>query len=200
MSEITLLKHRIPLTIPNLLSLYRLFTFPVVLFLMISGHEKAYAIMVVINLNTDVWDGFIARRFKQITAIGSRIDSLADIGVYITALSGIIIFKIDEFGPDAWIYYAFIGAYAFTHLFPFLKFGKHQSLHLWSIKLGGWMQGIFFILLFFVGYIPWYFYLLVGISMLAFLESLAIQLILPELYSDARGLIWVLKNRRRQSE
>ena len=103
MREIILLKHRIPLTIPNYLSLYRLFMFPVIALMIVLNQEMVFAILVVISLNTDVWDGFIARRFKQQTAIGARIDSLADIGVYLTALTGITVFKIGEIGPDAWV-------------------------------------------------------------------------------------------------
>lgn len=199
MSEIILLKQRIPLTIPNILSLYRLFMFPVILLLMILEQELTFAILVVISLNTDVWDGFIARRFKQQTAIGAKIDSLADIGVYITALSGIIVFKIDDIGADAWLYYLFVGAYVITHLSPLIKFGKIQSFHLWSIKFGGYLQGIFFILLFFVDYIPVYFYIMVNISLLAFIESLTIQLIISEMRSDVKGLYWILKERKKHA-
>lgn len=198
MREIVLLKRRIPLTIPNILSLYRLFMFPVILMMIILKQEMTYAILVVISLNTDVWDGFIARRFNQQTAIGARIDSLADIGVYITALTGIIVFKIGEFGADAWLYYLFVASYVITHLSPLIKFGKIQSFHLWSIKIGGYLQGIFFILLFFVGYRPIYFYLMVNISLLAFIESLTIQMIIPRMRSNVKGLFWVLRERGKE--
>lgn len=195
MSEITLLKYRIPLTIPNILSLYRLFVFPIVILMIVLRLELVYAILVVISLNTDVWDGFIARRFNQQTAIGARIDSLADIGMYITALSGIIVFKIHEIGPDAWLYYVFIACYVIVTLSPLIKFGKIQSFHLYSIKSAGYLQGIFFILLFFVDYFPVYFYVMVNLSLLAFVENLSIQLIIPEMRSDIKGLFWVLKER-----
>ncbi len=198
MREIVLLKYRIPLNIPNILSLYRLFMFPVIFLMIILKLELAYAILVVISLNTDVWDGFIARRFNQKTAIGARIDSLADIGVYITALTGITVFKIDEIGSDAWLYYIFVASYVITHLSPLIKFGKIQSFHLWSIKLGGYLQGFFFILLFFAGYIPVYFYVMVNFSLLAFIENLTIQMILPEMRSNVKGLYWVLKERKKQ--
>ena len=200
MSEITLLKYRIPLTIPNILSLYRLFIFPVVMLMILLKLELVYAILVVISFNTDVWDGIIARRFKQQTAIGARIDSLADIGMYITALSGIIVFRIHDIGPDAWLYYVFIASYLLVILSPLIKFGKIQSLHLYSIKAAGYLQGIFFILLFFVDYFPVYFYIMVNISLLAFVENLSIQMIIPEMRSDVKGLYWVLKERGKAHE
>jgi phosphatidylglycerophosphate synthase len=197
MREITLLKYQIPLTIPNYLSLYRLFMFPVITLMIVLQQELIYAILLVISLNTDVWDGFIARRFNQRTAIGARIDSLADIGVYITALTGITVFKINEIGQDAWLFYVFIACYVITNLSPLIKFGKIQSFHLWSVRFGGYLQGIFFILLFFVSYIPIYFYVMVNISLLAFIESLTVQMIIPEMRSDIKGLYWVLRERRK---
>jgi CDP-diacylglycerol--glycerol-3-phosphate 3-phosphatidyltransferase len=198
MREIVLLKYRIPLTIPNILSLYRLFMFPVIVLMILLGQEMIFAILLVISLNTDVWDGFIARRFNQQTALGARIDSLADIGMYVTALTGITLFKIGEIGSDAWVFYVFVASYIVTHLSPLIKFGKIQTFHLFSIKFGGYLQGIFFIWLFFKGYPPIYFYVMVTISLLAFVESLTIQLIIPEMRSDVKGLYWVLKERRRQ--
>lgn len=197
-SEITILSFRIPLTVPNVLSLYRLLVFPLVMLLLFLGKETLYAVMLVISLNTDVWDGWIARRFNQRTAIGARLDSLADIGVYIAALTGIIHFKIDLLGTDAWLFYVFVSCYLIVTLSPLIKFGKIQSFHLYSIKLGGYLQGIFFILLFFVDYFPIYFYVMVNLSLLSFIESLTIQLILPEMRSDVKGLYWVLKERGKQ--
>jgi phosphatidylglycerophosphate synthase len=200
MSEIKLLSFNIPLTIPNVLSLYRLFMFPVIALMIFLGKELAFAILLVISLNTDVWDGWIARRFKQKTAIGARLDSLADIGVYITALGGIIVFKIDEIGIDAWLFYVFVVCYVIVIVSPLIKFGKIQSFHLYSIKAGGYLQGFFFILLFFVDYIPVYFYFMVNISLMAFIENLVIQLLIPEMRSDVKGIYWVLKDLREGNE
>ena len=193
MSEIKLLNFNIPLTIPNILSLYRLFMFPVIAAMIVLSKELAFAILLTISLNTDVWDGWIARRFKQKTPIGARLDSLADIGMYITALGGIIVFKLDEIGIDAWLFWVFVVCYVIVIASPLIKFGKIQSFHLYSIKAAGYLQGIFFILLFFVAYVPVYFYLMVNISLMAFIENLVIQLLIPEMRSDVKGIYWVLK-------
>lgn len=194
MSEITLLNTKIPLTIPNILSLYRLFIFPVIVLMIVLQLETVFAILLVISLNTDVWDGWIARRFNQKTQIGARIDSLADIGMYITALSGIMVFKLDEIGADAWLFFVFVICYVIVIVSPLIKFGKIQSFHLYSIKIAGYLQGFFFILLFFFGYKPVYFYFMVNISLMAFIENLVIQLLIPEMRSDLKGLFWVLKD------
>ncbi len=200
MSEITLLKAKIPLTIPNILSLYRLFNFPVIALMIILKQELAFAILLVISLNTDVWDGWIARKFNQKTQIGARLDSLSDIGMYVTALGGIIVFKIDEIGADAWLFYVFVVCYVIVIVSPLIKFGKIQSFHLYSNKFTGYLQGFFFILLFFWGYKPIYFYFMVNMSLIAFIENLVIQLLIPHMQSDLKGLIWVLKDSKNKHE
>ena len=200
MSEITLLNTKIPLTIPNILSLYRLLIFPVITLMIILKQEMAFAILLVISLNTDVWDGWIARRFNQKTQIGARLDSLADIGMYITALSGIIVFKMDEIGADAWLFYVFVVCYVIVIVSPLIKFGEIQSLHLYSMKIAGYFQGLFFIMLFFFGFKPIYFYFMVNISLIGFIESLVIQLLITHMRSDLKSIFWVLKDFRKNHE
>lgn len=64
-------------TVPNLLSFYRLLAFPLILWLIISGKERLFAIFLIINLVTDFLDGFIARVFNQETDLGAKLDSFA---------------------------------------------------------------------------------------------------------------------------
>ncbi len=85
------------LTIPNILSAYRIFTFPLILFFAINKQENLFVVFLIINLITDILDGLIARAFKIQTEFGARLDSIADIGTYILAIVGILIFKASEF-------------------------------------------------------------------------------------------------------
>ncbi len=69
------------MNLPNILSIFRMCLvpfFPVVFF---SGNAHAHeyaAIIYAIAGATDVLDGFIARRFNQITKLGKLLDPLAD--------------------------------------------------------------------------------------------------------------------------
>ena len=101
----------IPVNVPNILSLYRLFSFPFVMIFIFLGHKDLFAFFIWFNLTTDVLDGWIARRFNQITEIGSRIDALADSGTYILALTGIIVFKLEEFMQYPVSFFIFIGLF-----------------------------------------------------------------------------------------
>ena len=65
-------------TIPNVLSILRLASVPVFVWLFVSGHENAAVILYAAGAWTDFFDGFIARKFDQVSEIGKLLDPLAD--------------------------------------------------------------------------------------------------------------------------
>lgn len=67
------------MTVPNLLSLLRLLLIPVILWLYLGRNDHlAAAAFIGISGLTDVADGYIARRFHQISDLGKLLDPLAD--------------------------------------------------------------------------------------------------------------------------
>ncbi len=66
------------LTVPNALSLARLLALPFIYFDVVGGREgRALAILVVVSCS-DWVDGYIARRFNQMTRIGKLLDPISD--------------------------------------------------------------------------------------------------------------------------
>lgn len=182
-------------TVPNALSFYRILAFPVLIYTLIKSKESLFVILIVINLITDILDGVIARVFNQATEIGARLDSIADYGTYIAAIWGIFLFKWEVLEPHAVSFFIFLGMFFMTIIVALLKFKRMPSLHLYSFKIGGYIQGFFFGITFlFDFYLPLYYAMIIW-SLLAFTEHIAVQLILPEMRSNAKGLYWVLKNK-----
>jgi cardiolipin synthase (CMP-forming) len=184
------------LTIPNLITIYRLLVFPLILYFAIAGKESMFAIFLVINLVTDAIDGFIARRFKMETEIGAKLDSFADNLTYVLVFVGIYVFKLEEFLLYKISLLIYIGMLLFTVIFSLIKFGKFPSLHMYITKIGGYLQGAFFICLFTVGFITPFYYFVICWGILGAIESIAIQLTIPEMRSNVKGLYWVLKERK----
>lgn len=190
------MKTRIPLNIPNILSLYRLFSFPAVLYLVLAGYEKPFAWMLCINLVTDILDGLIARTFHMETEIGAKIDSMADTGTYILAFLGIILFKWPDFQPHAFSFLLFVGLFAGSHLLSVVRFGRLPSLHLYSSKIGGYLQGTFFFVVFAFQFNVIFYYVMVLWGIGSFTEHIIIQCIIPRMIVNAKGLYWVLQRKR----
>ena len=70
------------ITVPNILSLVRLVIIPVyaVMYLQADSAADYYAagILLALSCITDLFDGFIARRFRQISTLGKLLDPVAD--------------------------------------------------------------------------------------------------------------------------
>jgi cardiolipin synthase (CMP-forming) len=66
------------LTVPNLLSFARLAILPVIYLDLVSGrHLRAFVLLAVFT-STDWFDGYVARRFDQVTRLGKLLDPLSD--------------------------------------------------------------------------------------------------------------------------
>ncbi len=66
------------LTVPNVLSAFRLLLVPVFLGLILVEQDVAALLVLVLSGATDYLDGVIARRFHQITRLGQLLDPAAD--------------------------------------------------------------------------------------------------------------------------
>ncbi|MEN6445526.1 MAG: CDP-alcohol phosphatidyltransferase family protein [Candidatus Cloacimonas sp.] len=189
------MKKKEIINIPNLLTFYRLLVFPLILYFVIARKEALFAIFLVINLLTDVADGYIARRFKMETELGARLDSMADNLTYMLAFIGIYVFKLEDFLPYKVSFLTYIGFLLLTIILSLIKFGRLPSFHLYMTKIGGYIQGAFFICLFTVGFITPFYYFMISWGIVGAIEHVAIQLVIPEMRSNVKGLYWVLKNR-----
>ncbi|MEG0289238.1 CDP-alcohol phosphatidyltransferase family protein [Carnobacterium antarcticum] len=69
-------------TIPNILSYIRILLVPVFIFIYLNATETKHfqyaALIVVFSGLTDLLDGWIARKYNQITEIGKLLDPIAD--------------------------------------------------------------------------------------------------------------------------
>lgn len=66
------------LTIPNILSLFRILTIPFFVYFYLTDKVYIAILVLVAGGLSDCVDGYIARRFNQITELGKMLDPLAD--------------------------------------------------------------------------------------------------------------------------
>jgi cardiolipin synthase len=65
-------------TIPNVISFIRLLTVPVFFGLLVSGNDGWAVFVLILATTSDFIDGYIARRFNQITRLGMYLDPISD--------------------------------------------------------------------------------------------------------------------------
>ncbi len=85
------------LTIPNAISCVRLLTIPVFVYLaLVEQADGAAALVLVLGGITDFLDGYLARRWSQISRVGQLLDPIAD---RLSTLAVLIVFLVREIVP-----------------------------------------------------------------------------------------------------
>ena len=96
------LKKQDWLTVPNLLSLFRLILIPVYVcyYLGADTRQEHFISAVILGISsfTDLLDGFIARKFGMISKVGKALDPIAD-----KCTQGIVIICLGLKYPAMWI-------------------------------------------------------------------------------------------------
>ena len=81
------------LTVPNLITLVRLACIPVFLWLLFGRHEQtAAAILLAVLGATDWIDGYVARRYNQVSTFGKVLDPTADRLLVGTAVISVMVY------------------------------------------------------------------------------------------------------------
>lgn len=183
------------INIPNVLSAYRLAALPFIIYTIAAGNKDVFVILIAVNLFTDILDGWVARTFKMQTELGAKLDSIADIGTYLMAFTGMIVLENSFVRAYSTPFLIIIALWLLPQVIALLRFRRFPSFHLWSNKAVGYIQGIFIVTYFAWGFNVNYFYFMVVCSCLAYLEELFLVLWLPQLRSNLKSAFFVLKKR-----
>lgn len=81
------------LTVPNLITLVRLACIPLFLWLLFGKHEQTAAAILLAALGATDWvDGYVARRFGQVSTLGKVLDPTADRLLVGTAVISVMVY------------------------------------------------------------------------------------------------------------
>jgi len=185
------------INIPNIISAARLvIIFPVLICLAFANEPKWFAWFMLLSLFTDLADGFIARRFNMVTEFGSRLDSIADIGNYIAALTGILVMYWEDVSRHSLGFSVLFGLY-FVELFLMIyKFRKHIGLHLYIVKFTGYLHGFFLLTWLFFGFNETLYMASMILGYYSFTEEIVLLILLKKPDHDLRSLYWVVARRK----
>jgi cardiolipin synthase len=80
------------LTLPNLISIIRLSCLPLFLWLLFGREDRAAAAWLLAALGATDWiDGYIARRWNQVSELGKILDPVADRLLFFVGVGGILV-------------------------------------------------------------------------------------------------------------
>jgi phosphatidylglycerophosphate synthase len=179
--------------IPNALSVSRLLAAPVLIALAFRDHRRAFAIVLIAALVTDVLDGWMARRLSLQSPFGAMLDSAADITTLIAAAVGIAAFHPQVWREHAIAITAVLGGWFVVCVLALVRYRRLSSFHTYASKVAGYALGFFIAALFAFDFVPWLFYAAAALSLISTAEELLLLWKLPQWRADVRGLWWVLR-------
>lgn len=140
-------------TIPNLMGYFRILLIPVFCYFYIKKQEYLLAAgIVLVSSLTDLFDGYIARRFNMVTELGKALDPVADKLTH-AALALCLAFRY----PLMWALLALMavkeGYMGIMGLY-FLKRGKMLDGAMWFGKVCTALLFVVLLVLFFFPHLP----------------------------------------------
>jgi len=163
------------LTIPNLFSLFRIVSVPILIYVALIDKPNLFLILASFSLTTDAIDGYLARRLNQITNLGTTLDSVGDMMMYFTMpLCGWLLWPemvMKEIGYIIVLMISFI----VPMIAGALKFGRMPSYHTWLAKTSTMFISIA-TMVWFIWQYPFLFRLAVVIQILVMTEYIAITI------------------------
>jgi len=174
--------------IPNILSLARIFSVPILVLSAFNNREYIFIAIFIFALITDVLDGYLARKLNVSSEFGAKLDSWGDMAIYLS-LPLCTYWLYPELVSGVYSYFLIV---IFAYLLPILagiiKFGKIPSYHTWSAKFTGVFMSIS-VLLIFTLKIVWLFKIAAVLQTFEAAESILITLKLNEPKSNVKSLL-----------
>lgn len=181
---------------PNILSLIRLGCMPVLLWLAYTGHPYWFLAVLTLAFITDALDGYIARRFNQVTALGAKLDSWADVSIYMSLSISVFWLWPDISAAEKLYILLVVNSILVPVIIGLLKFGALTSYHTWFVKFAAACTAISSIMLFAGGpALP--FRIASILCIIGATEQILISLYLTAPKSNVKTLWHVIHNHRR---
>lgn len=164
---------------PNVLSGTRLALMPVVLGAALADSRRAFIVLLGLALSTDVFDGYLARKFNAYSELGRKLDSLADYVAMFTGIVGIALLWPGTFEREIpWIV-AGLGAFFGVVAYGFVRLGRAPCYHTWLAKAGGAACALSIIPLL-ADYSEVPFHVAIGLQILAGVDEIIIVGLVPK--------------------
>ena len=181
--------------IVNAITLYRILAAPLLLYLLVSNRLDTFAKFLVLSFFTDLIDGFLARKFKVTSILGTRMDSIGDDLTVLMAVIGMIMYKSEFMLEHKLAFLTLFFLFLIQISYSLIKYHKFTSFHTYLAKVGALLQGLFLIHIFIMPDPDLFlFYSAVIITGLDLIEEIAMVYILPGWLTNVKGIFWLPEN------
>ncbi|MEO8148374.1 MAG: CDP-alcohol phosphatidyltransferase family protein [Bacteroidia bacterium] len=181
----------------NGITIYRIAAAPLLFVLIFTGKIELFKWLLAVSFFTDFIDGYLARKYKVTSILGSRLDSIGDDLTVLAAFVGLIVFKREFFREELIALIILFALFIVQNIFAIVRYRKITSFHTYLAKTAAILQGLFFIQMFLLPQ-PFYFlfYAAAFVTGIELIEETLIVIALPTWEANVKGLYWVLKRKK----
>ncbi len=178
--------------VPNTLSFVRAAAVPIMIYLAWIGLSAHYLILLTFALLTDALDGYVARKYKQVTEFGAKLDSWSDFALYMSVLVCAWLLWPDMIRREAPYMALLFVSYIAPIVFGHAKYGRFTRYHTWATIVSAVLVGCSILLMLKDGSArP--FHLFTAMFAIAELEEIIITRKLPEWRTNVPSLWHAMK-------
>jgi phosphatidylglycerophosphate synthase len=189
-----LFKSGQPARIINLITLYRIVTFPLLVYFAISDEFDIFKWLLLASFFTDAIDGFLARRYNATSVLGSKLDSIGDDLTILAAAIGLFAKHFDFIKEQALVFIVLFGLFLIQVGLSFYRYRKISTFHTYLAKIAAVVVAMFLLSVFFIEEINmalfWAAAIITGVELT---EEIILAAILKDYRSNVKGLYWVLR-------
>ena len=186
-----------PRNLPNAFTATRFALVPVLLLLAATHHPTAFVAVLAAAFATDAIDGYLARRFRLESPLGAKLDSRADLALWLSLPAATWLLRPEFVRAEATPIALLLASLALPMLAGLVKFGRVPSYHSWAAKSTGVLLAGATLSVYLDGPV-WLFRVATVVALVAALEELVITALLPEWRADVRS--WRAAQRIRAGE
>jgi len=174
------MKHATAWYVINGITLYRIIAAPFLLILLFKNEIGLFKWLLALSFFTDLIDGFLARKYKVASVLGTRLDSIGDDLTVLVGMIGLFYLKWAFIKEQKIVFIILLLLFLVQVTYAFYRYGKMTNFHTYLAKLAALLQGVFLILVFFTDEpVMALFYAAVIITMLELVEEFILVYLLP---------------------
>ena len=188
--------HKQAWYIINGITLYRVIAAPFLLVLLFRGQYDIFKWLLGVSFFTDLIDGYLARKYKVTSILGTRLDSIGDDLTVLVALIALFVLKLAFIKQQIIIFIILLALFLVQTTYALIRYGKLTSFHTYLAKTAALLQGIFLLFTFFTNEPNLIlFYVAAIVTMLELTEETILVGLLPHWEANVKGIHQVLKKK-----
>lgn len=185
---------RTPVRLVNFLTLYRIVTFPLLVFLLFNGNIGVFKWLLLASFFTDAIDGFLARRYRATSVLGAKLDSIGDDLTVLAAAIGLFVTQSEFVATYKAVFIVLFALFLVQVGASFYRYGKISTFHTYLAKTAAVVTAAFLLSIFFLNDISMPLFICAAtITGLELIEEIALVARLREYRTNVKGLYWVLR-------